>query len=334
MAGKFATVKGTEDEEQGIAQATKHVKLDLGPLAALVSMLILADQAQAIPVFARKYATSCITCHTIYPKLNDVGEAFRRNGYQFPAEEDVLVKEEPIKLGTDAYKEMFPNSIWPSTLPSIPPVSIFTLSQNIVNLQPHGQLKTWDFVFPSDIELIGAGAFGKNISGLYNLGFSPSDGASVGRVFVQFSNLFAGMRRKTKTAAIRLDLVVCCHRTSSICESGRSIRPSCRTSSPRNRLRNFRRCRQIRSRSDRPVSFCSPSSRRSKSAASTSSIGRTRWGSPTAEARSRCPSMTTPSRMFISTSLIDGSVIRWTACSAKRHLAMRRPPLRQWPDAT
>src|SRR5271169_6903971 len=102
---------------KGLLKHPSTVKLCLGPIATLVSMLILADHAQAIPVFARKYATSCITCHTIYPKLNDVGEAFRRNGYQFPSEDEVLVKEEPIKLGTDAYKEMWPNSIWPSTFP-------------------------------------------------------------------------------------------------------------------------------------------------------------------------------------------------------------------------
>ena len=75
----------------------------IGPtLAAWFLVLRFADRAQAIPVFARKYHTSCITCHTVYPKLNDVGEAYRRNGYQFPSDEDVLVKEEPVKLGIDA----------------------------------------------------------------------------------------------------------------------------------------------------------------------------------------------------------------------------------------
>jgi hypothetical protein len=162
-----------------------------GALLAGLLILAFAEPAHAIPVFARKYQTSCITCHTVYPKLNDVGEAFRRNGYQFPTDEDVLVKEEPVKLGIDAYKDMFPNSIWPSTLPAMPPVSVFAIMQNVTNLQPHGQEKTWDLVFPSDIELIGAGAFGKDITGFYDVGFTPADGASVGRVFVQFSNLFA-----------------------------------------------------------------------------------------------------------------------------------------------
>ena len=175
----------------GFALRFKKSTVVISLLAASVALSIFAKPAQAIPVFARKYATSCITCHTIYPKLNDVGEAFRRNGYQFPSNEDILVKEDPVKLGTDAYKDMFPNSIWPSTLPSIPPVSIFTLSSTTVNVTPHGQLANASLDFPSDIELIGAGTFGPNISGLYDLGFTPADGASVGRVFLQFSNLFA-----------------------------------------------------------------------------------------------------------------------------------------------
>ncbi len=153
--------------------------------------LTFIDQAQGIPVFARKYQTSCITCHTVYPKLNDTGEAFRRNGFQFPTNEDILVKEEPVKLGTDSYKAMFPDSIWPSTLPSIPPISIFAQEQNIVDLRPKGQEKTVDFVFPSDIEFIGAGTFGQDIGGLYNIGFDPDGTVGVGRVYVQFSNLFS-----------------------------------------------------------------------------------------------------------------------------------------------
>src|SRR6516162_11604434 len=123
-------------KSNGLLRSRRSKNLILGTLATWMSLLIFAEKAQAIPVFARKYATSCITCHTIYPKLNDVGEAFRRNGYQFPMEDEVLVKEEPIKLGTDAYKEMWPNSIWPSTLPSIPPISVFALIPMTVNLQP------------------------------------------------------------------------------------------------------------------------------------------------------------------------------------------------------
>ncbi len=170
---------------------SRIVAIGWGLLGAGLLMVVLAEPARAIPVFARKYQTGCITCHSMYPKLNDVGEAFRRNGYQFPTNEDVLVKEEPIKLGVDSYRDMFPNSIWPSNLPSIPAISLFAQEQNIVNLRPKGQQTNWDFAFPSDIELIGSAGFGRDISSLWNIGFSPDGSVGVGRVFVQFDNLFS-----------------------------------------------------------------------------------------------------------------------------------------------
>jgi hypothetical protein len=49
----------------------------------LLSWLATADLG-AVPYFARKYKTSCQTCHVIPPKLNQVGEDFLARGYRFP----------------------------------------------------------------------------------------------------------------------------------------------------------------------------------------------------------------------------------------------------------
>ena len=57
------------------------------------------DSVDAIPAFARKYQTSCNTCHTIYPQLNSFGESFRINGYQFPNDDEEQTKEKPVQLG-------------------------------------------------------------------------------------------------------------------------------------------------------------------------------------------------------------------------------------------
>ena len=73
-----------------------------------------AARAWAIPAFARKYKTSCVTCHTIFPKLTPFGEQFRRNGYRFPGVDSDAIKAEPIELGTDEQKKMFPDSVWPT----------------------------------------------------------------------------------------------------------------------------------------------------------------------------------------------------------------------------
>ena len=58
----------------------------------------LAAPAQAIPSFARKYGTSCTTCHTVYPKLTPFGEAFRRDGFRFPGVDSDYTKQEVIPL--------------------------------------------------------------------------------------------------------------------------------------------------------------------------------------------------------------------------------------------
>ena len=86
--------------------------------------LAIAPPARAIPAFARKYGTSCLTCHTIYPKLTPFGEAFRRNGYRFPGVDSDYVKQETVTLSQEANKKTFPNSVWPSTLPISVPISI------------------------------------------------------------------------------------------------------------------------------------------------------------------------------------------------------------------
>ena len=85
-----------------------------------VAFLVLAvfpRAAHAIPAFARKYETSCLTCHTTYPKLTPFGEAFRRNGYRFPGVDSDYVKQGAVPLGQEANKKTFPKSVWPASIP-------------------------------------------------------------------------------------------------------------------------------------------------------------------------------------------------------------------------
>lgn len=167
----------------------------LGGMITAVLVLALAEPAWAIPVFSRKYRTSCITCHSVFPKLTDVGEAFRRNGYQFPSDDDILVKDEPVKFGGDAYKDMFPNSVWPSDMSTLPPIFVRAQLREIFHTDPQGL--RWDQDFPHEVVLGGAGTFGPDISAWWEIEWEPKDieeeGAvpNVERLFIQFSNLFA-----------------------------------------------------------------------------------------------------------------------------------------------
>jgi thiol-disulfide isomerase/thioredoxin len=96
----------------------------IGAAAVLLALVATGRDAQAIPAFARKYKTSCATCHTIFPKLNPFGEAFRRNGFRFPGIDSDAVKGEVVPLGQEAYKKMFPDQSWPGSLAASAPVAL------------------------------------------------------------------------------------------------------------------------------------------------------------------------------------------------------------------
>jgi hypothetical protein len=88
-----------------------------------VAVLAYPSPSVAIPAFARKYETSCLTCHSVYPRLTPFGEAFRRNGYRFPGVDSDYVKQGQIVLGQEANKKTFPNSVWPGGIPASVPLA-------------------------------------------------------------------------------------------------------------------------------------------------------------------------------------------------------------------
>jgi len=53
-------------------------------LGVVVSPLLAPGSADAIPAFSRQHKTECSTCHTIYPELNEFGDAFLKNSFVWP----------------------------------------------------------------------------------------------------------------------------------------------------------------------------------------------------------------------------------------------------------
>ncbi len=93
---------------------------------SVLPMLVPAKDASAIPAFARKYGTSCYTCHSGFPARNAFGEAFRNNGYRWPGGEDEdKTKQEQLKLGSDGWKKTFPQSPWPVDIPGYVPLAVW-----------------------------------------------------------------------------------------------------------------------------------------------------------------------------------------------------------------
>src|SRR5512142_1130889 len=115
------------------APGPRPLRLVCLALAGLLVILVLPGRALAIPAFARKYQTSCQTCHIAFPKLNPFGEAFRLRGYRMPAETEDLIKEKPVALGAPAYKRVWPQAVWPSDVPGTVPVSVGTIFSDVTH---------------------------------------------------------------------------------------------------------------------------------------------------------------------------------------------------------
>lgn len=156
----------------------------------LAAMLITlgTEEAYSIPAFARKYKTSCATCHNGFPKVNAFGEAFRRNGYQFPGGTDPeFIKEEPVSLGSEGNKKAFPDAIWPGSLPGSSPLSLFLNGE--VDYNPKVDPRFTFDGLGNSIEAVAAGTLGEDLSFWGQLALSSDGTVELNRIFLIFSNL-------------------------------------------------------------------------------------------------------------------------------------------------
>jgi len=133
----------------------------------LIWNLASAPRAKAIPAFSRKYQTSCTTCHSNFPELNDFGVAFKKNGFKFPKDDDTFVKDPPVLLGAKAQKEAFPSAVYPGELPGSLPIAFrysgfFNYNSKIPLAA--GFTPRTDMFAPNTFTVIAAGSFGPNIS--------------------------------------------------------------------------------------------------------------------------------------------------------------------------
>jgi hypothetical protein len=148
-----------------------------------VILVATASTASAVPAFARKYQTSCQTCHVVFPKLNAFGEAFRLRGYRMPGETEEMVKQPPVSLGSPAYKKLWPRAIWPGEISSSPPLAVnITLADvNVSSLNDDGTTTSVknDLQFPQEVNIFGAGTLGDHVSYLTEVSFGENPDNSV-----------------------------------------------------------------------------------------------------------------------------------------------------------
>ena len=117
----------------------------------MLPALFWSQDSSAVPAFARKYQTSCYTCHSGFPNRNAFGEAFKNNGYRWPGgEEEDHAKQEQTKMGADGWKQTFPSSPWPSDIPGFAPFAVYVTGP-IFRSSDAVKAKTGEVITPNQV---------------------------------------------------------------------------------------------------------------------------------------------------------------------------------------
>lgn len=154
---------------------------------SLLLVVSLPAPAAAIPAFARRYRTTCASCHTAAPKLNVVGEAFRLNGYRLPQFDKARTQEPALPLGDDAWRDLWPGGIWPGEIPSGPPVSL-RVQADIVALSEGRTPSGVHLRLPHEVYLLAAASLGDGLSAFVGLAGGPGEAFGITQAKLIFSN--------------------------------------------------------------------------------------------------------------------------------------------------
>jgi len=189
-------------------------------LATMAVLVIATPFANAIPAFSRQYGTSCSTCHVDFPKLNDFGKAFKDAGFKFPKDDESMLKVPPVLLGAPANAELWPKTIFPGTIPGLPPIGLRFNSFFQVVGKKRGNFDTFltdptsgipSFVPRTDFEpglfsIFTAGNFGSDIAFWVDddISVGGENGAGgLGDAYLKFVNIGRFLKLPTDALSIR-----------------------------------------------------------------------------------------------------------------------------------
>ena len=188
-------------------------------LFLLLGLFLLSGSSYGIPAFSRQYGTSCSTCHVDFPKLNDFGKAFKDAGFKFPKDDETFIKIPPVMLGAPAQKDLWPHTIFPGTIPGLPPIGLrfntfFQVvgnNRNNFNAQLPGD-PTAPFIPRTDFQsglfsIFMAGNFGSDIAFWVDddlsVGGSGADGG-LGDGYLKFVNIGRFLKLPTDALSMRI----------------------------------------------------------------------------------------------------------------------------------
>jgi hypothetical protein len=148
---------------------------------------VAAGAGISIPAFSRAYGTSCVTCHVTPGKLNGQGEAFRLNGYRFPDDGDRLEGDDPVPLGAEPWKELWPRAIWPGQLPGAVPLGLHLANDLHLGRGADDGI-TARYLFPAVIALQAGASLGPGVAAFAEVVWRQGAGLQVGEAKVKLQD--------------------------------------------------------------------------------------------------------------------------------------------------
>lgn len=129
-----------------------------------------AGRAEAIPAFSRELKTECTTCHTIFPQLNEFGQAFEKNGFVWPG---AVPMSKKVKVTQTEEERKSAEFIKLSGIPASLPFSALLSASYLYNdkVEDNFDMKRYS------AEIFGAGALGGDKFGFW---FNESLGSQSG----------------------------------------------------------------------------------------------------------------------------------------------------------
>src|SRR2546428_3521266 len=187
--------------------------------AFILIVIVLTNISYAIPAFSRQYGTSCSTCHINFPKLNDFGKAFKDAGFKFPKDDETFTNTPPVMLGAPAQKDLWPHTIFPGTIPGLPPIGlrfntffqVVSKNRNNFNLQNPGDPSLQQFIPRTDFQpglfsIFMAGNFGSDIAFWVDDDISVAGGpdGGLGDGYLKFVNIGRFLKLPTDALSLRV----------------------------------------------------------------------------------------------------------------------------------
>ena len=119
----------------------------------------LAQQAQAVPSFARQTGLACNVCHSVAPELTSFGRLFKLNGYTLTGIKQIQGGEAGKSLSID----------------QLPPLSAMIQIADTQTSKPQPGTQNGNVQFPQQLSLFYAGAISQNMGAFAQLTYTQTD---------------------------------------------------------------------------------------------------------------------------------------------------------------